>query len=53
MSKRSEQRSSEEDWRASAEAKDERASFLVRWGLLLALLAVVAAINLVVWLSSR
>jgi len=52
MSKRSEQRSSEEDWRSTVQAKEERSTFLVRWGLLVAVLAVVAAINLVAWLSS-
>jgi len=53
MSNRSEQRSGEKDWRAAAEQKDARASFLVRWGLLIALLAAVAAINVVAWLAMR
>jgi hypothetical protein len=53
MSNRSEQRSAEEDWRAAAQEKDARASFLVRWGLLVALLAVVAVINVVAWLAMR
>lgn len=53
MSERSEQRSGEEDWRAAVQTNEERSAFLVRWGLLVAVLAVIAAINLVAWLSSR
>lgn len=53
MSRRSEERSSEEDWRTTVQTKQERSAFLVRWGLLVAVLAVIAAINLIAWLSSR
>lgn len=53
MSQRSEQRSGEEDWRAAAAAKDARTAFFTRWFLLLAVLAVVAVTNLVLWLSAR
>lgn len=52
MSERSEQRSGEEDWRAAAEGKDARNAFLTRWLMLLAVLAVVAAINFIAWYAA-
>jgi hypothetical protein len=53
MSLRSEERSGEEDWRAAAEAKTERASFFTRWFIMLTVLGVVALVNLAWWLASR
>jgi fatty acid desaturase len=50
---RQEQRSAEEDWRAASEAKHARASFFTRWFMLLAVLAIVALTNLILWLSAR
>lgn len=52
MSARSEQRSGEEEWRAAAETRP-RASFLGRFVLPLALVAVVAALAFVGWLLAR
>jgi hypothetical protein len=53
MSERSEQRSAEEDWREAAAAKAERDSFFARWFILLAVLGVVALVNLAWWLAAR